>query len=72
MVIDPRLYEKLSGRKGDPYDRLGAALASDVKKKQERDAMPKGVAGGLKVTSMPGIWANLLLALKLKRRDQEG
>jgi hypothetical protein len=30
MGIDPRLYEKLSGRSGDPYKRLGEALAQDA------------------------------------------
>lgn len=27
MAIDPMLYEKVSGRKGDPYSRMGEALA---------------------------------------------
>ena len=27
MAIDPMLYEKLSGRKGDAYSRMGEALA---------------------------------------------
>jgi len=36
MVIDPRMYEKLSGRKGDPYDRLGQALAQNDQKKADR------------------------------------
>ena len=27
MAIDPMLYEKMSGRKGDPYSRMGSALA---------------------------------------------
>lgn len=37
MVVDPRFYEKHSGRKGDPYDRLGQALASSDKRKHERE-----------------------------------
>lgn len=43
MVIDPMLYEKVSGRKGDPYERMGAALAGMDKRKadlqQERDRL---------------------------------
>ena len=27
MAIDPMLYERMSGRKGDPHARMGAALA---------------------------------------------
>jgi hypothetical protein len=27
MAIDPKLYEKYSGRSGDPYARMGKALA---------------------------------------------
>lgn len=27
MTMDPRLYQKYSGRSGDPYSRLGAALS---------------------------------------------
>ncbi len=37
MAIDPRLYEKLSGRKGDPHDRLGAVLAEDAKLHGHKD-----------------------------------
>ena len=35
MAIDPRLYEKYSGRSGDPYKRLGAALAQGAAQKQQ-------------------------------------
>jgi hypothetical protein len=35
MAIDPMLYEKLSGRKGDPYSRMGEALAKSDKRKGE-------------------------------------
>lgn len=68
MAIDPLLYQKLSGRSGDPYTRLGEALAQDAKKKQERDALPKGVKGGMQVTRMPGVWANMLHVLQVWRR----
>jgi hypothetical protein len=33
MAIDPRLYEKYSGRSGDPRERLGMALASAAEHK---------------------------------------
>ncbi|MFG0251805.1 MAG: hypothetical protein ACF8NJ_02910 [Phycisphaerales bacterium JB038] len=64
MTIDPRLYEKYSGRKGDPRTRLGQALAKDAKVKAGRDAMPKGVTGGLRVTRLPGSYAQVWLWLK--------
>ena len=59
MAIDPRLYEKYSGRKGDPYTRLGQALAQSAKAKQERDTMPKGVRGGFRIMGMPGFFAQI-------------
>lgn len=35
MTMDPRLYEKYSGRSGDPSSRLGAALSqADARKSQ--------------------------------------
>jgi len=37
MVVDPRFYEKHSGRKGDPYERLGQALAKSDKRKHDRE-----------------------------------
>ena len=36
MAIDPMLYEKVSGRSGDPYSRLGAALAGADAAKSKR------------------------------------
>jgi hypothetical protein len=38
MVVDPMFYKKHSGRSGDPYDRLGAALAQSDKRKADRDS----------------------------------
>jgi hypothetical protein len=70
VTIDPRLYEKYSGRKGDPYTRLGQALAQNAKAQQERDAMPKGVMGGMRVNRLPGIWANLFFWLKNRERER--
>ncbi|MCC6678791.1 MAG: hypothetical protein IT436_16790 [Phycisphaerales bacterium] len=35
MAIDPKMYEKYSGRSGDPYKRLGEALAKSSAKKQQ-------------------------------------
>ena len=60
MAIDLRLYEKYSGRKGDPQMRLGAALAKSAKAQQERDAMPKGVSGGFQTMRTPGIWHQII------------
>jgi hypothetical protein len=68
MAIDPELYKKYSGRSGDPYTRLGEALAQNAKAKQQRDAMPKGVSGGLRVMLLPGIVANLWYAIKNRLR----
>lgn len=42
MAIDPMMYQKLSGRKGDPYTRMGEVLAKDAKHKQEPLMLPKG------------------------------
>jgi len=39
MAIDPLLYEKVSGRSGDPYSRMGEALAGAEKGKSERKAL---------------------------------
>lgn len=38
MAIDPELYEKYSGRSGDPYKRLGEALAQGAAHKQRLSA----------------------------------
>lgn len=35
MAIDPRMYERYSGRKGDPRDRLGAALAKSSERQSQ-------------------------------------
>lgn len=70
MAIDPMMYQKLSGRKGDPYTRMGEALAKNAKHKQERDALPKGVSGGFRISMMPGIFANLFFWAKSKGRDK--
>ena len=40
MVIDPRLYQKLSGRSGDPYEKLGQALASQAARESARNQTP--------------------------------
>lgn len=38
MAIDPDIYEKYSGRSGDPYKRLGEALAQSAAHKQRLSA----------------------------------
>ncbi|MCA9277466.1 MAG: hypothetical protein H6815_01610 [Phycisphaeraceae bacterium] len=35
MTIDPLLYEKLSGKQGDPQKRLGEALSQHAKRSAE-------------------------------------
>jgi len=71
MTIDPRIYEKYSGRKGDPQARLGNALARNAKVKAERDEMPKGVEGGLRTIRTPGIFAQLWFWRKNRARSRE-
>jgi hypothetical protein len=68
MAIDPGLYEKYSGRKGDPYTRLGEVLAKNVKAQHGRDEMAKGVSGGLNRMRMPGIWAQIIDWFKDRQR----
>ena len=70
MAIDPRLYEKYSGRSGDPYKRLGEVLAKDAKAKQDRDAMPKGFSGGMKTMAAPGMFAQLFNWFRNKKRER--
>lgn len=70
MAIDPRLYEKYSGRSGDPYKRLGEALAQNVKAQHARDAMPKGVSGGFQAMRQPGMFAQLWYWLKDRGRNK--
>ncbi|HZW10144.1 MAG TPA: hypothetical protein VFF69_09600 [Phycisphaerales bacterium] len=71
MVIDPRLYEKVSGRSGDPTRRLGEALAKNAKAKSQRDELPKGVSGGIRMMRTPGSWAQWWLLWRLWRRNKE-
>lgn len=70
MAIDPRLYEKYSGRSGDPYKRLGEALAKSSKAKSERDGMPKGVRGGFRTMMLPGFFAQIFFFWKDRRRSR--
>jgi hypothetical protein len=46
MAIDPMLYKKYNNRKTE-LD-VGGTLAKSSARKQDRDAMPKGMSGGLK------------------------
>ena len=71
MVIDPRLYEKVSGRSADPTRLLGEVLAKDAKAKASRDALPKGVSGGIRMMRTPGSWAQWFLLWRLWRRSKE-
>lgn len=68
MAIDPRMYEKYSGRKGDPMTRMGDALAKNAKAQRDRDEMPKGAAGGFKTMAGPGWIMQIFYAIKDKMR----
>ncbi len=68
MTIDPRIYEKYSGRTGDPQARLGAALAKNAKAQAQRDELPKGVAGGLRTMRQPGLFAQVFFWWKNRSR----
>ena len=47
MAIDPKLYEKYSGRRpGDAHARLGAALVQSDAQRARNAARPKGHMGG--------------------------
>jgi hypothetical protein len=70
MAIDPRMYEKYSGKKGDPSMRMGAALAQNDKAKQERDEMPKGVSGGMRTMAGPGWFMQIFYAIKDRFRTK--
>ena len=70
MAIDPMMYERMSGRKGDPYTRMGEVLSQNVKAQKERDEMPKGVSGGFRVMGIPGLWANFFFAIKDRLRSK--
>ena len=70
MAIDPRLYEKYSGRSGDPHTRLGEALAKSAKAKQERDTMPKGFSGGFRTMLFPWYFAQFYYWLKDRSRSR--
>lgn len=37
MAIDPMMYKKYSGRSGDPYAKMGAALAQGDARKARRE-----------------------------------
>jgi hypothetical protein len=66
MTMDPRLYEKYSGRKGDPGSRLGAALSqSDAQKsslsaQRDRSLTERHFRAKFKVQV---VWALVVLAL---------
>lgn len=65
------LYQKYSGRSGDPYSRMGEALAKNDAKKSRREGMPKGVSGGLRVSMLPGEWANIFFFWKWFRHSRK-
>jgi hypothetical protein len=38
MAIDPMMYKKYSGKSGDPYAKMGAALAQSDARASQREA----------------------------------
>ncbi len=78
MAIDPRIYEKYSGRKGDPMMRKGAALSGQAARDSVRGALKERtgselyVQGKINVIKMRivigiifGIIALIVVAFKL-------
>ena len=65
MAIDPRMYEKYSGRSGDPYKRLGEALAQSSKASSNRRAAAdkpasmRAIEGHFKVK----IWSSVVISI---------
>lgn len=64
MTIDPRTYEKFSGRKGDPMMRQGAALSEAAGKQAKRTAS-KGLTGSerLLIGHVYAYWVKIIMAL---------
>ena len=54
MAIDPMLYEKVSGRSGDPSKRLGEALAKSDRRGADRRAAKE--APNTTGTGLWGFW----------------
>jgi len=46
MAIDPMMYQKMSGRSGDPYERMGQVLAQDAKRAKREDRTQYPTVGG--------------------------
>ena len=67
MGIDPRLYEKYSGRSGDPMARLGSALAQSAERKsqlkgaKETAYSERRLVAGFKVRMWYGIVGSLVV-----------
>lgn len=70
MVIDPKLYERVSGRSADPSRLMGETLAKGARSQSERDALPKGFSGGWRVTRIPGVFAQFWHFWQLWKRDK--
>lgn len=74
MAIDPMLYQKLSGRKGDPYTRLGEALAKDAKNKASRSEQRSAMGGARRLMwlmpSFTGLFGWLFFWSASKEREK--
>ena len=62
MAIDPRLYEKYSGRKGDPRERLGQAL---IKSDQQRSSIEERRRMARTIGSRWGLLGSVIRLLRL-------
>jgi hypothetical protein len=71
MTIDPRIYKKYSGRSGDPYSRMGEALAkstarsSQLKASKDRSFSHRYVSGAVKARLWMGIIGSIVLLIAL-------
>lgn len=69
MAIDPRMYEKYSGRSGDPYKRMGEALAGQAARKQatravgDRSFSERVVVGHFKAKWMMSIIGAIIMLI---------
>lgn len=67
MAIDPKMYEKYSGRSGDPYKRMGEALAKSSARQQRVDAAGDAADGAthgpLKMKWLFSIIASLIVLI---------
>ena len=67
MVIDMEMYEKYSGRKGDPMDRLGAAHAQSDAASSSREERMHKIKMAQRVSGPRFGWPGLLIRVVMER-----